>query len=286
MGTLWVVGAIATIAIVGCSSSANERGGDRLRGDAGNEGGNGGSLADGGTCEQKRDDFVSFVAAHQACERDSDCTIIGDCDPNADFTAVRADVSDEAYRLMQARCRGPSDGPLYDAVCSAGKCTEVQRSGAECGTPKLPDAGRDGASAVCPPRATGGKSSPDLGVVVSGDGNVSYDGPVTVEAGDGGGRWIFGSVDGGTVRAELRGTSPPPLGTALWASLSQSVFQPIPFSSVLLNHIVLRVGEHGPILAETQIGSVSTDAKANTTVIGVPVTFAQICDAPNESFKR
>lgn len=107
----------------------------------------GGSDADTGgdaaaMCEAANTAFRDFVAANSACADASECAIIGDCGPNADFTAVRADSTDEAFRLMQLRCMGSFDGPTYVAACESGVCTRVA-DGSFCGMP-APDSGVDG----------------------------------------------------------------------------------------------------------------------------------------------
>lgn len=67
---------------------------------------------------------MAYVVAHQNCERDSDCTIVGDCGPNADFTAISVGAEAEGMRLMTARCGGAYDGVVPSAVCNAGVCAE------------------------------------------------------------------------------------------------------------------------------------------------------------------
>ena len=80
---------------------------------------------DASSCESKAARFDRFVAAHQSCLEDSDCTIIGDCGPNADFTAVSSEAAEQGMRLMTARCDGPVDGQIPRAVCRAGVCEET-----------------------------------------------------------------------------------------------------------------------------------------------------------------
>ncbi len=90
---------------------------------------------DGATCEARSKAYKDFLAAHRACSVDPDCTVIGDCGPNADFAAVRSDSSTEARALQQARCGGASDGPVYRAVCRAGQCELEMRTDTCCGCP-------------------------------------------------------------------------------------------------------------------------------------------------------
>ena len=95
-------------------------------------------------CEQKSAAFQDFVASHRDCSADSDCRVIGDCGPDADFTSVRADAADEAYRLMRDRCDGAFDGPVYIPRCIFGQCGEEEdrRPGRCCGCFLDQDAGR------------------------------------------------------------------------------------------------------------------------------------------------
>ena len=101
-----------------------------------------GDASTGLSCEQRNARFEALVADHQSCELDADCAVIGDCGPNADFRAVRADIADEAYRLMNERCTGNWDGPGYVARCEAQKCT-LEESHALCCGCELWDAGED-----------------------------------------------------------------------------------------------------------------------------------------------
>lgn len=165
MNRLRVAGAIALSTLVGCSSETKEDDQGRLNVDAGSggsgsggngSGGSGGSShggggnsgggsggSDGGHCTDPAA-FQAFVAAHASCEKDSDCAVVGDCGPNADFTAVRADVADEAYLLMERRCNGGGwDGPTYDPICRTGKCDLVPQTWTCCGCPAIHDAGHD-----------------------------------------------------------------------------------------------------------------------------------------------
>jgi len=87
--------------------------------------------------------FSAFVAANRSCQQNDDCTIIGDCGPNADFTAIRWEAASEGMRLMAARCEGAWDGPFFRAVCNAGSCTAVEVDISEgcCGCQLPEDAG-------------------------------------------------------------------------------------------------------------------------------------------------
>jgi len=85
-------------------------------------------------CAEANRAFTEFVAAHRACTKADDCVVIGDCGPNADFKAVQASVELEARALQQARsCGGAYDGPMFDAVCRAGKCDLQMRTDVCCG---------------------------------------------------------------------------------------------------------------------------------------------------------
>jgi hypothetical protein len=106
--------------------------------------GNADGAADANVCAQRSASFTDFVAAHSACTSNTDCTVIGDCGPNADFRAIRVDASAQGLELMKARCHGPYDGPLFDAVCINFACGLQRRTGACCGCPPN-DAGPDGA---------------------------------------------------------------------------------------------------------------------------------------------
>lgn len=85
--------------------------------------------SDGPACEQAERAFSEFVANNGSCELSSDCTVIGDCGPNADFTAVVAAAA-EGYALMAARCDGSFDGLTFArgvraAYASSGPRTAV-----------------------------------------------------------------------------------------------------------------------------------------------------------------
>jgi hypothetical protein len=86
-------------------------------------------------CMKKDKAFADFVAAHRACETDKDCAVVGDCGPNADFTAVAANAAKEAYELAKARCSGTFDGPIFDPRCTKNKCTLEERTDTCCGCP-------------------------------------------------------------------------------------------------------------------------------------------------------
>ncbi len=106
---------------------------------------NDGPFIDGGGCEVREQEFKQFLKANLECDDDADCTVIGDCGPNADFEAIRADAEEEGYELMQATCHQSYDGPTYDAVCKAGKCELQDEPNGCCGCPYRPgDAGIDG----------------------------------------------------------------------------------------------------------------------------------------------
>jgi hypothetical protein len=77
-------------------------------------------------CELAESTFLAFVAANQSCMHDSDCAIIGDCGPNADFTPITVGAAHEGRELMNARCSWVWDGETYRAVCAAGTCTAVE----------------------------------------------------------------------------------------------------------------------------------------------------------------
>ena len=92
-------------------------------------------------CAARAQAFIRFVDEHAACSADSDCTVVGDCGPNADFVAVNVDFASEAYGMQTARCSSSStwDGPLFGTRCERGACVLVDTD-ACCGCP-LPDAG-------------------------------------------------------------------------------------------------------------------------------------------------
>lgn len=86
-------------------------------------------------CDQKDDAFEAYVDGHRDCVADTDCAVIGDCGPNADFRAVRVDDIEEALRLMHDRCGGAYDGPRYFAGCEAGTCALRPNPNGCCGCP-------------------------------------------------------------------------------------------------------------------------------------------------------
>ena len=86
-------------------------------------------------CMAKQDAYYAFLAAHRACTTDSDCAVVGDCGPNADFSAVATSAAHEAYELAKARCPGTFDGPVFDARCIAQRCELEQRTDTCCGCP-------------------------------------------------------------------------------------------------------------------------------------------------------
>jgi hypothetical protein len=100
----------------------------------------GGDGADAG-CVLAEQTFQAFVAEHRSCEHDEDCAPVGDCGPNADFTAVRADAAKEAYSLMSQRCSGTFDGPIYGAICADGVCAIGEEEVDCCGCPEKWDGG-------------------------------------------------------------------------------------------------------------------------------------------------
>lgn len=77
---------------------------------------------DSSECQAKQKAFSDFLEANRACTAAADCTVIGNCGPNADFTAVRSDAAEEASKLQAATCLESWDGPLYEAVCEQEKC--------------------------------------------------------------------------------------------------------------------------------------------------------------------
>jgi hypothetical protein len=91
-------------------------------------------------CDYAQQVYEEFLAANDACSVDADCAVIGDCGPNADFAAIRADAAIEGRELQNARCGGAYDGPTYDAYCNAGTCAlREQPPSTEYGCPPLWD---------------------------------------------------------------------------------------------------------------------------------------------------
>lgn len=61
---------------------------------------------------------------------DSDCRVIGDCGPTADWRAINESVAAQGYSLMQARCNVATyDGPQYAARCDEGVCALGAQNG-------------------------------------------------------------------------------------------------------------------------------------------------------------
>jgi len=118
----------------------------------------------GAMCDEASAAFTDFVAANRACDSAGDCVIIGDCGPNADFTAIRGDAADEGRRLMSMRCFGAYDGPLFTAGCESGMCVTVP-TGTYCGMPAPVDSGMDADAGV----DGGGDGGADAGVDASTD---------------------------------------------------------------------------------------------------------------------
>jgi len=91
-------------------------------------------------CDYAQQVYEDFLAANDACTIDADCAVIGDCCPNADFAAIRADAATEGRELQNARCGGACDGPTYEAYCNAGTCAlRQQPPSTEYGCPPLWD---------------------------------------------------------------------------------------------------------------------------------------------------
>lgn len=82
-------------------------------------------------CSAWRDKIGDFVDAHARCSVDADCTIVGDCG-HADFVSVATGAAEEARELVLGNPCATSDGPTYNAVCKAGRCSRV-RGTAVCG---------------------------------------------------------------------------------------------------------------------------------------------------------
>jgi hypothetical protein len=92
-------------------------------------------------CEQATQAFDEFLAANQSCSVSTDCTVIGDCGPNADFRAINVAAAATGFALMEQRCPGTFDGPTYSASCQDNRCVLGAENGC-CGCPI--DAGVDG----------------------------------------------------------------------------------------------------------------------------------------------
>jgi hypothetical protein len=93
-------------------------------------------------CARNNRAFTHFLSENLGCSEDSDCTMIGDCEPNADWRAINVTAAGMGYALMLERCAGTSDGPTYAARCQNGQCVEGEQNGC-CGC-GLIDAGVDG----------------------------------------------------------------------------------------------------------------------------------------------
>lgn len=119
----WASALLVALLVFGVAACETDEGED----DAGE-----GDTGDG--CEAASEAFEAYVAANGACEEDTDCVIIGDCGPNADFRAIARGASAEGTRLMGARCEGNYDGPTYRAVCDEGTC-RAGLDGGFCGAP-------------------------------------------------------------------------------------------------------------------------------------------------------
>jgi hypothetical protein len=94
-------------------------------------------------CEKADREFLEFLAAHQDCTSDDDCTVVYDCGPNIDSRPVNPDVVNEAYQLMAQRCSGGGfDGRVYGAKCEAQRCV-ISDEVFECCGCAVPDSGLD-----------------------------------------------------------------------------------------------------------------------------------------------
>lgn len=120
----------------GCSESTTST-------DAATDGATDADADASGMCDEASRTFGEFLSANRSCDGAADCQIIGDCGPNADFTAIRRDAADEGYRLMAMRCLGTYDGPTYRAVCEGGVCT-AERDSSYCGMPAMDSGVGDG----------------------------------------------------------------------------------------------------------------------------------------------
>lgn len=85
------------------------------------------------SCAVSSKRFEAFVESSLDCTEDADCTIIGDCGPNADFTAIRKDASERGTELMELRCSEIYDGVVHGAGCVAGRCTLTDEEIGCCG---------------------------------------------------------------------------------------------------------------------------------------------------------
>jgi hypothetical protein len=143
-GTIWhvvFVPALVPFVTNGCAADAS--GGAKAQPEASDEAKAQPEASDGAKaqpeaskaarCDSKASAFRDFVASHGDCTRDDECAVVGDCGPNADFEAVRAENAEMAYSLQVARCERTWDGPMFNAACSGGRCTLVQRTDTCCG---------------------------------------------------------------------------------------------------------------------------------------------------------
>ena len=171
-GTIWLAralpwGALLSGHLVGCTPDARNGAHDAsitdpMRADrdaahdpagAAPEGGplDGSSSGDGGpddaaidaadaACARSFAAFESFRSAHASCERDEDCTVVGDCGPHANFSPVRIDAAEEAYELKQQVCDWAHDGIVPNAVCVDRTCVLGEGELGCCGCPPEHDA--------------------------------------------------------------------------------------------------------------------------------------------------
>jgi hypothetical protein len=123
----------------GDAATTNMDGGHDSSADTGmNAADTGASMPDTGhdaECMRADEAFQSFLTQHQNCEHDTDCAIIGDCSPNADFRSINASYADQGYELMQARCTATYDGPVYNPRCVEGRCDMQEDPHTCCGCP-------------------------------------------------------------------------------------------------------------------------------------------------------
>ncbi|RLB57468.1 MAG: hypothetical protein DRJ42_00025 [Deltaproteobacteria bacterium] len=142
---------VALAATTACSDSDDSDGGTDSAVDSSGE-----------MCDEANDAFTSFVAANRACDTAGDCVIIGDCGPNADFTAIRREAAEEGRRLMSMRCYGTFDGPTYSAGCEGGACVTVP-TGMYCGMAAPIDSGMDADAGVDGSLDSGVDGAADVG---------------------------------------------------------------------------------------------------------------------------
>ncbi len=131
----------------GAGGTASNAGGAQGDGETTSSGGTAsGGFASGGTggepsrkeCDELVQAVVRFVDEHDTCSADTDCTVVGDCGPNADFVAVNARFATQAYAMQSARCASSAtyDGPLYATRCERGACVLVDTDSC-CGCPAI-----------------------------------------------------------------------------------------------------------------------------------------------------